>query len=347
MKNLSMLIIDPQKHFPMATRMFPGSDYYVPHIAPDKIPTIQGGLVPNEKVEKLYDVKILQESDLKNYYELVVIVWPPNSLGNWLDARTQCLTPTTISNETDLPDRQELFHQIYALINKISPRKVIYFDNSDSPILKKGLKWLDDNNYRHDLIFKREYRRTYTYEYDSHIHPFPFLGGSRPDPWFIFEKRVKGNEGINGCFWSGAPIYRFQTERPDEWCNRRDFLIEVQNFLVIKSGLKQEEFLNQFNTYKFFLHLNGTGHLCGRFFEGLSRDSLMIMQEMDVIFPFDEGEGFHPLCVVREPREFLENLIKLAQDDELYAACKKMQDNVVDKYYNYEWTRNFVLSKCE
>tara|TARA_Y100000310_G_scaffold344412_2_gene457037 strand:+ start:1065 stop:2105 length:1041 start_codon:yes stop_codon:yes gene_type:complete len=342
-----MLVIDPQKHFPIADYMFPKADYYAPVLPPDKMPGLQAGLASNEKIHQLYKVKVLSEKDLQSSYDVVLIVWPLNSLGNWLDARTHCLVPTTISNATDMEDRREMFHTIYDLISQVSPKKVIWFDDCDSPIISKGLQWVDSQGYQVDAIFKREYRRTHAYEYDDRIHPFPFLGGSRPDPWFLFEKRKKGNAGVNRCFWSGAPIYRFQTERPDEWCNRKDFLEEIRNFLVIKSGLPQSEFLNQFNYYKFFLHLNGTGHLCGRFFEGLSRDSLMIMQQMDVVFPFDEGDGFHPLCVVKSPREFVESLLRMSSDDALYKECKAAQDHVIDKYYNYEWITNYIVEKCK
>lgn len=336
----NVLFIDPQKHFPMGVNLF-NADYFVPSIPTHKIPSIQP-LADNKKIEEKFSLKIIDEEDLKNDYDLIVIVWPLNSLGTWLDARLDCMTPTTRSYKTDIEDRRELFVKIYDLIARFSG-KVVIFDNSDSPGAKKGLNWLDSKGFRVDAVFKREYRRTFIYEYDKRVHPFPYLGGSGHHPWFLFEKRVKGNRGVNGCFWSGAPIYRFQVERPDEWCNRNDFLAEVQQYLVIKPGQSQEAFLNEFNTYKFFLHLNGTGHLCGRFFEGLSRDSLMIMQEMDVVFPFEKGEGFHPLCVVLEPREFVENLKRLASDDTLYHECKNMQENILEKYYNYDWIRNYIF----
>lgn len=327
----------------MGVRLF-DADYYAPTVPSNKIPSIHP-IASNEVVEKKFNVKILSENELKDHYEIIVIVWPINSLGTWLDARLDCMKPTTMSYKTDIEDRRELFDQIYSTINKLNAKKIIIFDGSDSPRCSKGLAWLASKNYRVDAVFKREYRRTYLYDYDDRIHPFPFLGGSGTHPWFLLENKVKGSERVNGCFWSGAPIYRFQVERPDEWCNRNDFLAEVQNYLVIKSGLPQEEFLRQFNTYKFFLHLNGTGHLCGRFFEGLSRDSLMIMQEMDVVFPFDKDDGFHPLCVVVEPREFVNNLIQIANNDALYEECKILQDKVIDKYFNYTWMKNYILSK--
>jgi len=124
-------LLTPQKHFPTAVKMF-GADYYAPLIAKDKIPSIQP--VPeNSTIEKKYKVKILAEDELKSSYDLVVIVWPINSLGTWLDARLNCMTPTTMSYKTDIDDRRELFDKIYSIIDRISPKKIVYFDGSDSP----------------------------------------------------------------------------------------------------------------------------------------------------------------------------------------------------------------------
>jgi len=346
----TVLFIDPQQFFPIATNLFDNVDYYAPYVQPEKMKQMQGFAPFNvaSETEKKFNIKVLtKEEDLKSQYDLVVLFWCISSLGNWLDARLNCMVPTTQSFKTDMSHRREFIDSVYSTINKVNPKKVVIFDPNDSPGTSKGLKWLDDSGHRVDHVFKREFRRTFLYDYDKRVNPFPYMGGSGPHPWFLFENRVKGNQGVNGCFWSGAPIYRFQVERPDEWCNRNDFLAEVQNHLVIKSGLSQEVFLNQFNTYKIFLHLNGTGHLCGRFFEGLSRDSLMMMQEMDVVFPFENGEGLHPLCVVLEPREFVENLNRLMNDEHLYAECKSIQESVIQKYYSYDWIRKYIFDTID
>lgn len=341
-----VLFIDPQKHYPLATKLFENADYYCPWVESDKIPTIQPGLMSDEKAVETYGVKILDEESLTGPYDFAVIKWPVNSLGYWMDARVHCMTPTTVSNESDIEGRRELFHSIFKTISRLGIKKVAVFDGNDSPLIKRGLDWLDSQGYHVDAVFKREYRRTHVYEYDKRVHPFPFFGGSEgKSVWRLFENRVRGNAGVNGCFWSGAPIYRFQAERPDEWCNRRDFLIEIQNYLVIKSGLPQEEFLNQFNEHRFFLHLNGTGHLCGRFFEGLSRDSLMMMQQMDVVFPFEGGDSFHEKCIVSTPREFVENILQIANDQQLYSECKMKQEAILEKYYCYEWMRNYIKQR--
>ena len=169
--------------------------------------------------------------------------------------------------------------------------------------------------------------------------------GKPNPPWMLYERRVTGNAGVPGCFWSGAPINRFQAGVPDEWCNRLGILKEVHQHLVMKGGLPKEEFLGQFNTYKCFLHLNGTGHLCGRFFEGLSRDSLMIMQEMDTVFPFQEELFFANECIFEMSHEFIEKFHRLMNDEELYNRCKERQELVLKTYFNYDYIRSYINSK--
>ena len=344
----NFLMIDVEKHYPLIVRIFPGIDYYSPKVPDGQIPSIQPGLMSITEAQETYGFKMYdEESDLKKDYDTIFVMWPVNSLGNWLDARIgNVLAPTTHEKLTDMPGRRKLVSDIYNLINKLNPRRVVFFDGNDAPGTKQGLAWLDSQGFRYDAVFKREYRRTYTYQYSDSVHPYPFQTFGFPNPpWLLFENRVKGNKLEMGCFWSGAPIHRFQVERPDEWCNRRDILKEIHPWLIIKGGLPKEEFLQQFNTYKFFLHLNGTGHLCGRFFEGLSRDSLMIMQQMDTMFPFENDDGFSEECVFVTPREFVEKLHALATDDDLYEKCKNNQEYILSKYYNYDFLRKYILGK--
>jgi len=343
------LMIDVEKHYPLIKYIFPGIDYYSPPVADGQIPSIQPGLKSAKDASEVYGFPIYDDATLlKKNYDTVFIMWPVNSLGDWLDARLECLVPTSVSNKTDILGRQKLMIDIFELIERLNPRRVVFIDGNDSSKIKKGTDWLKSMGFRYDAIFKREYRRTHVYEYEDNVHPYPFQTFGFPNPpWLLFENRVKGSKMEPGCFWSGAPIYRFQTEKPDEWCNRRDILVEIHHRLVIKSGLPKEEFLQQFNTYKFFLHLNGTGHLCGRFFEGLSRDSLMLMQEIDTVFPFDEGDYFSPECVFSNPGEFINNLELLSANDDLYRQCKDNQEYILNKYYNYDFLRKYILNKLD
>ena len=41
----------------------------------------------------------------------------------------------------------------------------------------------------------------------------------------------------------------------------------------------------------------------------------------------------------------LKNLYKLHHNHELYLSCLENQYNIVNKYFNKEWLKNYILSK--
>ncbi len=326
------LVIDIEKHYPPLKNIL-NADYYCPEVPADELVPLQP--IPlNSQVEEIYGFPALELDDLQEEYDVVSIVWPIQSFDDSNDR------PFT-------PERRRFFEErIFPLIESKKAKEVWWFDDCDRAIVGKGHRWLLDNGYPCDHVFKREYRRTHVWDYQDNVYPFPFMTFGKPNPpWMLYERRVKGNAGATGCFWSGAPINRFQAGVADEWCNRLGVLREIHQYLIMKSGLPKEEFLNQFNTYKCFLHLNGTGHLCGRFFEGLSRDSLMIMQEMDTVFPFQDEMFFAEECIFEMPHEFIEKFKRLMTDDDLYERCKKQQDQVLEKYFNYDYIRSYICSK--
>ena len=334
MKSKKYLAIDIEKHYPSVARIFPNTDYFCPEVPHDQLIPLQK-LQTNDEAEKMYDIPCLVEEDLQEEYDIAMIVWPVQSFDDSNDA-------STLERRTFFQDR------IFPILNQKKVKKVLWFDDCDRAIVGKGLVWLRDNGHPCDHVFKREYRRTHVWDYDETVHPFPFMTFGRPNPpWLLYESRTKGNENVVGCFWSGAAINRFQAGVSDEWCNRLGMLKEIHQHLIIKSGMPKEEFLSQFNTYKCFLHLNGTGHLCGRFFEGLSRDSLMMMQQMDVVFPFSEDLFFADECIFEMPGEFIEKYNRLMSDDNLYQQCKRQQELVLEKYYNYSWIREYITSRVD
>ena len=340
---MNVLVIDVEKHFPPAAKIFPNTDYFAPNVPLDKLVPLQP--IPTDvEANDMYGLTpVTDPSTLKSDYDLCIVVWPINSFND------PGYTP-------DIEHRVEYFQYIFEMLSTKNIKHVSWFDDSDRALCGRGIKWFNNNNIRCDSVFKREYRRTHTWDYqESSVHPFPFMTFGRPNPtWLLYENRVKGNAMANGCFWSGAPINRFEAGVPDEWCNRLGMLKSFfDQFgqplipLVMKSGLPKGEFLNQFNIYKCFLHLNGTGHLCGRFFEGLSRDSLMIMQEMDTMFPFQDEMFFHEKCIFERPEDFISNVKLILSDDDLYAECKDAQESILEKYYNYNFMREYILNRIE
>ena len=337
---MKTLVIDIEKHFPPLAQMF-DADYYCPVLEPDEFKQLQP--VPtNTEVKDIYDIDVIELEDLGQKYDVAMIVWPIQSFDDSLEEFEDLRDGTRKQIE-----RKEYFeNKIFPLLEKKGVNKVLWFDDCDRAIAGKGIDWLLDNHHPCDAVFKREYRRTHTYDYYAFVHPFPFMTFGKPNPpWLLYKNRVKGSAKEHGCFWSGAPINRFQAGVSDEWCNRLGMLQQIHPMLIMKSGLPKEEFLQQFNTYKCFLHLNGTGHLCGRFFEGLSRDSLMISQKMDTIFPFEDELFFHDATIFEMPHEFAKKYDALMNDDQLYDECKSRQEEVLEKYFNYDYIKNYILER--
>lgn len=331
MKNL---IIDIEKHFPPAYKIFEPADYYSPFIPLDKMVCHQ--IIPNEEycIETYNIHPILNWENLDNEYEYVVIVWPIHSFDDF---------PYTPNVE----ERRDFFEKIFNDLNKKNIKRYIYLDGSDRAIIKRGLDWLDSNNYRCDIVFKREYRKNFEYDYDKNrVFPFPFSVFGKPNPsWILYESKIDYNiDRIDSCFWAGSPIYR-NDEFIDEKCDRLSILNKIYHQLSIKNNLDHKDFLNEMKSHNFFLNLNGTGHLCKRFFEGLSTGSLMLMQETDLIFPFDDGDFFSRETIFSNANEFIEKYNLLKNNKFIYDKCIENQRFIVEKYFNYNWIRNYIYKK--
>jgi len=341
MKNL---VIDPLVHFPTAHKIFYGADYY----CEDKEQPIPNGIgmdmhrhinLTHEDIRGTYGIDVKKPAELDTEYDKVFIVFCLNHID---DPGTGVWDPLF-----DVPDERELtqnyMRYIFSILSNLKYNHLVFLDGHDRPFVSLAEKWLKKEGVEYSAIFKREYRRTHTYDYSNKVFPFPFQTFGEKNPtWRFFEEKTLGGQHVNGCLWAGGPIKHMPPGKRDEWCNRHDMLVAIQEKLSFEPPVSQLEFLNLFNKYTSFLHLNGTGHLCARFFEGLSRGSLMIMEEMDTVFPFDEGEHFAEECVFTYSKEFHEKIDKVLLDKELYGKCLGQQEYILNKYYNYDWINNYV-----
>lgn len=333
MKNL---IIDIEKHFPSAYKIFSPADYYSPFIPLDRMKCLQ--VIPDDKYcLETYSIKaVLNWDELENEYDNVVFVWPLHSFND----------PEYTPN---VEERRQFFSEIYEKLKLKKIKNYIYLDGSDRAIVNRGIEWLDSMNYRCDLVFKREFRTNFLFDYQKdRVFPFPFSVFGKPNPsWLLYEnKRNNIINKKNECFWAGKPIYNM-TQFVDENCDRSGILSSIKSHLVTKDGLNHNDFLDELESHKFFLHLNGTGHLCKRFFEGLSTNSLMILQNTDLVFPFENGDFFSPETIFQSSDDFIEKINKLKSDTNLYNKCLDNQNYIVEKYFNYNWIRSYIFEKIK
>ena len=333
MKNL---VIDIEKHFPSAYKIFSPADYYSPFIPLDQMECLQV-ITDADYCKETYSINpVLEWDDLDSDYDNVIFIWPVHTFNDRLFT-------------SNFEERRNFFSNIYEKLKSKKIKKYIYIDGSDRAIIKRGLDWLDSMNYRCDLVFKREFRRNYEYDYDlKRVFPFPFSVFGKPNPsWLLYENRISSKkERQNDCFWAGSPIFR-NDEYEDQFCDRAGILNKINNHLSTKRALDHNKFLNEISEHKFFLHLNGTGHLCKRFFEGLSVGSLMMLQSTDLVFPFDDGDFFLDETIFNSPEDFIQKLNILKNDENLYNKCLKNQNFIIDKYFNYDWIKKYIFEKIK
>jgi len=326
------LIIDIEKHFPSAAKIFDGADYFSPQLGPNQMKCLQPipGVAETEARYKGVKVKAKWE-ELEDKYDHVVFVWPVHSFND------PGYTP-------NIDERRQFFKEIYDKIKGMGIEKYIYIDDSDRAIVKRGLDWLDAEGMQCDAVFKREYRANWKHDYDDRVHPFPFAMFGKPNAaWTLYEERQNpSGEKLNQCFWAGVPRFNMDPITPDEHVDRGMILNSIGHSISVFYNLSPETFMDTFSRYKFFLNLNGNGHLCKRFFEGMSRGSLMMMQETDLVFPFESGDYFSSQTVFKDGYEFLWKFEDLKNHDKLYKSCLINQNYLINKYYNYEWIRHYI-----
>lgn len=325
------LIIDIEKHFPSAAKIFEGSDYFSPELNPSQMKCLQP--IPNSiETKRSYGIDVKSKwEQLDDHYDIVAFVWPVHSFND------SGYTP-------NIEERRNYFKEIYSNLENKGISKYIYLDDSDRAIVNRGMNWLDSEGHRCDAVFKREYRKNWIHDYDNRVHPFPFMMFGKPNAsWVLYEdKKTTPNQRLNECFWAGVPRFNMDPSTPDEHVDRGAILNSIGHSISYHHNLSSEVFLDKFLDYKFFLNLNGNGHLCKRFFEGLSRGSLMMMQETDLVFPFENGDYFSSQTVFKDGYEFLWKFQDLKNNDKLYKSCLVNQEQILKKYYNYKWIGNYI-----
>ena len=238
-----------------------------------------------------------------------------------------------------------LYKSILDQLKTIKYGKLVIIDVGDRALAMSGIKWLEYNGYKIDAVLKREYRRTHVWDYTSIVKPFPFLtfDGKAGDVLYGSTPKNSSIEG-NGCFFIGDPLFRVELGLSDEWVNRYDMLLAMEKLNCIKwykDRLQKEAYLNLFKSHRAFLHLNGTGHLCSRFFEGLGMGCLCIMQEHDVIFPM--GSPVHPSLIFKTPEQAKDIINRIDLDDDYYLMCMKYQQDMISNCFNSNKIGTYIL----
>jgi hypothetical protein len=293
----------------------------------------------------------IDQSQLKKKYDYVFITGSFTKMNNDLcwshwgrsdDFPSKDKNFDNIYNKTWGPGKQhqqQYYSYIFEnIVHRVDPKKVIFVDICDRAIYRDGKRWFDSKGYKIDYVLKREYRRSHQWEYDDTVIPFPYFTFDDAKCHDLYEADFTNyNPGNNECFWIGSDLFRIELGMRDEWVNRYDIIKALDgrnNFKMYKQNVGAEEYKKLFKHHKMFLHLNGTGHLCNRFFEGCAQSCLMMMQENDVVFPF--GEYITDETIFYGPEDLDKKVNKLFSDYSLYFNCLKKQNEVLKEYYSRE-----------
>lgn len=294
--------------------LFPEADYFINRIQFDKTSCLQ-----KYNIEMKTDWSIIND---KNYDYLFVII-------ALYDSRTN-------------QEINDILQKELIIINNNNFNKVFMFDNCDydydpNTVLK---------NNKVDLFFKRHYNKNKHYQ--ENVMPFPFIMFGHISMIEKIDSKfpIVGNENkLNRVFWTGSLYCHINKEYPCIVDRRLIYsqIISHNNNGIFNPGmLPYDIFLAEMNKSKFSLDLLGVGYPNKRTFEILTTNSLLIAEKNDLVWPFPEQ--FSEETTFKNATDYIEKVNKLSENNELYIKCLTNQQNIVEKYFNIIWIKNYISS---
>lgn len=232
-----------------------------------------------------------------------------------------------------------IFNKITEIINNNNFKKVFVFDNYDYDY--------DPSDYfindKIDLFFKRNYNKNKIY--NKKVVPFPFIMFGETA---IIEKCDKEllsydnyfKDKIYRIFYSGG-LYKHEDPQYNIIRDRHTIYNKIKNAIYNPGYLSYDSFLNEIRNSRYSLDLLGVGEPNKRTFEILLSGSLLFSQFHELKWPFDEE--FCEETFFKDENDFFIKLNRFQSDNKLYLECLNQQYNIVNKYFNKEWLRNYIL----
>ena len=292
----------------------------------------------------------LDQHNILSFTEFENNILPNKNLSEINDKNYDCLfiILATYNIISTTPYYQEHINNIYKkiinIINENNFKIVALFDNYDfdyDPTI-----YID--NPKINLFFKRNYNKNK--KYNENVIPFPFIMFGEKSliekcDCEIVSEEDYFKEKQNRIFFTGG-IYSNTNEYYDEIDRDRKKIYDKIKQNVYNPGyLNYNSFINEIRNSKYSLDLLGAGDPNKRTFEILMSGSLMISQYNNLLWPFTDNETFSKETIFKNEEEFLSIINNLSHDKELYLKCLKNQYNIVKKYFNKEWLRNYIFSR--
>jgi hypothetical protein len=234
-------------------------------------------------------------------------------------------------------------------INKIKG-KIIIIDNHGYDY--EPSVYLDKFNFKYDIILKRCCSYRNKHRYNNITKPYPFIMCTSNDPFYkLFNNSIIKNNILNKnnkIFWAGTS-FKHDEEYDDNnvysHANRTYILDSIQkstpNIIDIKN-VPYNKFHYTIASYKYALDLHGCSNHNKRFIEILNTNTLVLAENVDIVWPFEEGDKFSEECFFSTPNELIEIYNKFENNFELYKKCLQNQIYIVEKYFNNKWINNYI-----
>jgi hypothetical protein len=292
--------------------LFPEAHYYINNTELDKSSNMMShNIIPNYDWSQIND---------KNYDYLFIVI-------ALYDAK-----PETKFFKQNI---YNILHREIKIINDNNFKKVFIFDNYDYDYDPNEII----NNEKITLFFKRNYNKTKIYK--NNVIPFPFIMFGHVSIIEKIENTTYSDFTYDRVFFTGG-LFIHDDPQINYYRDRINIYNKISNYIYNPGYLNYDSFLQTLKTSKFALDLNGVGDPNKRTFEILSQGSLMISQYNDLKWPFEES--FSKETIFKNEIEFIDNIISLKNNNELYKKCLDNQLYIYNKYFNKKWIRNYISS---
>jgi hypothetical protein len=218
-----------------------------------------------------------------------------------------------------------------------------FFDNEDYDVNPN--KYIEHHNIH---FFKRNYDKFVNYE--DNVYPFPFIMFGQTSliekiDCKLLPKEKYLSQKVDRVFYTGG-LYHHKEHKDGEFnvdVDRFKIYNEISKFITNPGPLPNHTFMQFMSESKFSVDLLGAGNPNIRTFEILVSSSLLLQQKNDLVWPFPEK--FSDECYFTNGEDFSKNLEYINNNEDVYNRCLYNQYNIVHKYFNKEWLRNYILSK--
>jgi hypothetical protein len=234
----------------------------------------------------------------------------------------------------------KIYNNIINIINNNNFKKIFVFDNYDYDY--------DPSEYlvneKITYFFKRNYNKNKTYK--DNVIPFPFIMFGETSLIEKIDKELVSDSDYfknknNRIFFSGG-LYVHNDPQYDVIRDRITIYNQIKQLLYNPGYIQYDSFLNEMRNSKFSLDLLGVGEPNKRTIEILLSGSLLLTQKHYLKWPFEED--FCEETKFTDANDFNTKINNLLNNNELYNNCLSKQYNIVKKYFNKQWLRNYILN---